>query len=161
MGSRMQGRPCLFKKLSLKGGDVRFPIIVDSSAARSSLAKGRSSARLLGPCLKRAAALQTAGGLYPAVLYGPTRLNTSDDPTRDCGLVASSDRETLVLLAGFRDLSRPRANWIRLTLLVGVKTGGAHLGQIIAALRDYPGSCRFQDKRLNRPAPRLGMDFDN
>ncbi|CAE7151471.1 unnamed protein product [Symbiodinium necroappetens] len=47
-----------------KGGECCRPVmILDSSCARGALAKGR-------------------GGIYPAYVFGPTRLNVSDDPTR-------------------------------------------------------------------------------
>ena len=66
----------------LAGGDCRFTSLLDSRVAKGSHAKGRSSAKALGPSLRRGAAYQIAGGLYPSLGFAPTRLNTADAPTR-------------------------------------------------------------------------------
>ena len=65
------------------GGDCRFTSLLDSRVAKGAHAKGRSSAKTLGPSLRRGAAFQIAGGLYPSLGFAPTRLNTADAPTRD------------------------------------------------------------------------------
>ena len=72
----------LLRSLAREGRDQRPVMILDSSCARGALAKGRSSAKLLRPSLRKAGALCVAGGLFPAYTFGPTRLNVSDDPTR-------------------------------------------------------------------------------
>ena len=72
----------VLRSLAKEGCDQRPVLILDSSCARGALAKGRSSARLLRPSLRRSAAICVAGGLFPAFVFGPTRLNVSDDPTR-------------------------------------------------------------------------------
>ena len=71
----------LYKQLALDGGERRFSVITDSSVVLGSHAKGRTSAKLLKPSLRKCGALIGAAGLYPGVLFGPTRLNVSDDPT--------------------------------------------------------------------------------
>ena len=78
------------------------------------------------PSLRKSAALQISGGLYPSLGFAPTRLNTADDPTRDAKLrpsCASSclqalDPHTLQRLHALQ-LSRPTAGWVRLCLLLG------------------------------------------
>ena len=65
----------VYQTLALEGDDARLCLIFDLSVARGALAKGRSSARQLAPDLRRAAALQIAGGLYPGFVGGPTRFN--------------------------------------------------------------------------------------
>ena len=112
--------------LARGGKDQRVVMILDSACARGALAKGRSSARLLQPSLRRAAAICVAGGLYPAFLFGPTRLNVSDDPTRDTELrdpvplscARGLDENSAVKLCGLSGLSKPRSGWLRLCLLL-------------------------------------------
>ncbi|CAE7220919.1 unnamed protein product [Symbiodinium natans] len=74
------------RDLTLAGGDLRYAHIVDSAVALGAVSKGRSSARTLKPALKASAAIQVAGGIYPGLHFGPTRLNTADAPTRDLEL---------------------------------------------------------------------------
>lgn len=50
----------------------RLAVLLDPRVAKCALAKGRSSARTLKPVLKRAAALQVVGGLFPAYGFAPT-----------------------------------------------------------------------------------------
>ncbi|CAE7286481.1 unnamed protein product [Symbiodinium natans] len=66
------------RDLTLAGGDLRYAHIVDSAVALGAVSKGRSSARTLKPALKASAAIQVAGGIYPGLHFGPTRLNTAD-----------------------------------------------------------------------------------
>ena len=63
-------------RLELDGGDARFTSLLDSTVAKCSHAKGRSSSRALTPALKRGAALQIAGGLCPALGYAPSDQHT-------------------------------------------------------------------------------------
>ena len=69
------------RQLAREKKDTRSVHVLDSSCARGALTKGRSSAKLLHPSLRKAAAISVASGLFPAFVYGPTRLNVSDDPT--------------------------------------------------------------------------------
>ena len=48
------------------GGDIRFTALLDSRVAKGSHAKGRSSSKDLMPSLRKRAALQICGGLYPS-----------------------------------------------------------------------------------------------
>ncbi|CAE7272694.1 unnamed protein product, partial [Symbiodinium necroappetens] len=85
----------VLRTLALRGGDRRFALLVDSTAAKGALVKGRSAARLLRHSLRRAAALQIAAALYPAFHFAPTRLNASDAPTRDTELAEPSPLSVL------------------------------------------------------------------
>lgn len=115
----------VLKKLALEGGGVRFTTLLDSRVAKCSHAKGRSSSRALTPTLKKGAAWQLAGGLYPALGFAPTRLNTADGPSRerdigetDC--ICLSDLLPLETLQKVHslNLSRNAAAWLRITLLL-------------------------------------------
>ena len=112
---------CLAAKES---ADTRFNCLLDSRVAKGALAKGRSSSKALQGSCKRAVALQIAAGLYPGWGFAPTRLNVTDDPTRNVALrdptmhsfgIHLQPSELQVLHAG--GFSRWAANWIRLVLL--------------------------------------------
>ena len=114
--------------------DCRHSFLLDSNVAKSALAKGRSSAYSLQPVLKRAASVQLAFGSYPSWNFAPTRLNVSDDPTRDkeirkddcASAVLGLELGELVKLHECR-LRRFAANWIRLVLLLS--SSGAVAGE--------------------------------
>lgn len=142
----------LYKDLVLQGGDCRFLAITDSSVVLGAHQKGRTSAKLLAPSIRRGAATLLAGGLYPAQLYSPTRLNPSDDPTRVVEVRRPqgsrlSDFLPLWDLAGLVNLSRPRANWVRLFLLVGSPCLERALARL-QALRDFPFGSRYLQSLL-------------
>ena len=101
--------------------------ILDSGVAIGALAKGRSSSRALQPYLRKGAALQIAGNLYPGLCFGPTRLNVADDPSRGVALRSSSHlgisdflRPQELQLLNSRCSPRYLAGWTRLTFLVVV-----------------------------------------
>lgn len=108
---------------------TRFSVLLDSSVTKGAFAKGRSSSRSLQPILRRAAACQVVGNLYPSASFAPTKLNVADDPTRDHAIRQPSElslwdlvpQDLLRSLHGL-GLSRPVANWIRLVLLVSFVT---------------------------------------
>eukprot|EP00435_Cladocopium_sp_Y103_P045749 s1324_g13.t1 len=117
----------LLKKLTKQGGDIRFTTLLDSRVAKCSHAKGRSSSRALHPTLRKGAAWQFAGGLYPALGFSPTRLNTADSPSRGgeveeqtstsfADKISEDFAQKLHSLA----LSRVAASWIRLTILLSL-----------------------------------------
>eukprot|EP00435_Cladocopium_sp_Y103_P056526 s1300_g19.t1 len=115
----------LLKKLLSEEGDIRFTALLDSRVAKGCHAKGRSSSKALQPTLRKSAAYQVAGGLYPAFGFAPTRLNTADAPTRDRDLPDSACHSLAELLpyqrlqaCHARGLSRHASAWIRLTLLL-------------------------------------------
>ena len=67
---------------------------------------------------------EDTGGLYPAVLFGPTRLNSADDPTRNQAPRTPVQASLLHCMPGLenqlaacKNLSG-RANWVRLSLLL-------------------------------------------
>eukprot|EP00435_Cladocopium_sp_Y103_P043042 s6_g12.t1 len=114
----------VLKKLAVEQGDVRFTTLLDSRVAKCSHAKGRSSSKALRPTLQKGAAWQIAGGLYPALGFSPTRLNTADAPSRDRELEETpgfclSQHLSLRHLQKLHatSLSRPAAGWVRLALL--------------------------------------------
>eukprot|EP00438_Fugacium_kawagutii_P026890 Skav209536 [mRNA] locus=scaffold2497:55771:60994:- [translate_table: standard] len=124
----------LLKKITIDGGDCRFTTLLDSQVAKCSHAKGRSSAKALQPTLKKGAAWQVAGGLYPALGFAPTRLNTADGPSRE-GSIVPTNSPSLSQLLDFRRLqkihshgfSRVAAAWIRLVLLASLLQPGSSL----------------------------------
>ncbi len=72
------------------GRSQRAVSLADSFVVSAAASKGRTSSVGLGPVLRRYNALCVAGGLYINVPFVPTRLNCSDDPTRDTPLRTSS-----------------------------------------------------------------------
>ena len=117
----------LLRLLIREGGDLRFSALLDSRVAKGSHAKGRSSSKALMPSLRKSAALQICGGLYSALGFAPTRLNTADDPTRDAVLRESCSsscishlQPNVVQKLHALQVSRPTAGWIRLVLLLGL-----------------------------------------
>ena len=152
----------LYRDLCVQGGDTRFPVLTDSAVCLGSHQKGRSSARLLCPSLRKAGAVAIAGGLYPAPIFAPTRLNPADDPTRDqaCRLPCKSSLLSHFRapdLAVFGSLTRPRANWVRLCLFLGSSCSGAEC--FCDALRAFPESSRLFG-RVPRHFSRAPLDFD-
>ena len=161
----------VLRQLGREGGDKRCVQVVDSSVALGATTKGRSSARSLRKSLLQACALQLGFGLYPAVVFGPTRLNTSDAPTRDTQLPTPASlsicrclgRQELLLASAFRQLPRASANWLRLAcLLVGFRSpaplGGFLRGLAAPWRHTGPPSSAFPAARpdLVRPV----KDFD-
>ena len=71
----------LERDLAVEAPGSRFTVFVDSSVAKASSAKGRSTSLALQPGLRRAMAQQVAFDLFPAFAFAPTRL-IADDPTR-------------------------------------------------------------------------------
>ena len=119
----------ILKQSLREGGDRRIIGLLDSRVAKCSQAKGRSSAKALGPSLKKSMAWQVAGGLYPALGFAPTRLNTADAPTRDRDLPVSLPCSLVDLLPGKQlqkihsfGFSRIAATWLRLVLLLQATT---------------------------------------
>ena len=158
----------LYKRVALQGGDRRLAMITDSSVVRGAHSKGRSSAKLIRQPLRRASTTIIAGGLYPRVMFGPTRLNPSDDPTREVELRAPAgfqvsaqlSRQELRHLSSLQGLSKPRANWVRLALLLHSAAFGNPTG-LVVALRAYPTESRYGAKACVSPRkPRCHMDFD-
>lgn len=119
----------LLKNLALKDS-CRFVAVLDSRVAKGAHAKGRTSARMLLPSLRKSASLQIAGGLYPAYGFAPTRLNTADAPTRDSkiesrAVVSVLDHLDFPSLQKLHSIqfSRPAAGWVRLVLVASFVLG--------------------------------------
>ena len=108
----------VLKMLTSKDGGVRFTTLLDSRVAKCSHAKGRSSSRALTPSLKKGAAWQLAGGLYPALGFAPTRLNTADGPSRERGIGATDCVCLCDMLVHSLNLSRNAGAWLRITPLL-------------------------------------------
>ena len=139
-----------YKKAALGGGDRRCTLISDSAVVVGAHRKGRSSARLLRASLKKVSTTQIAGGIYASLVFGPTRWNPADDPTRDVQLRVPAgtsvslglSRQELRELSSLRGLSRPRANWVRLAL-VTFQAAFGHSSGLVSALRIFPSGSRF------------------
>ena len=111
-----------------RGISQRVVSLADSFVVSAAAAKGRTSSYGLAPVLRRYNALCVAGGLYINVPFVPTRMNCSDDPTRDCPLRSKSGSFDVSQLspsdqyrvAALPKLRRWCSNWLRLLLsLVG------------------------------------------
>ena len=114
----------LLRIKTLQGGSCRTFALLDSRVAKGAHAKGRSSSRAMLTSLRKSAAYQIAGNIYPSLGFSPTRLNVADDPTRSVDLRQSSPHAILdylklddALILHGHALRRPFANWLRLVIL--------------------------------------------
>ena len=112
--------------------------------ARCALAKGRSSSNALQPLLKRACAMQIAGGFFPALSHAPTKLNVADDPSRGAEIRRRSEHSILEVVnleeareLHMRRLPRSAANWVRLLILVTLLAPSESL-ELLAPERSDP-----------------------
>ena len=136
---------------------TRVTSLVDSNVVRGATSKGRSSSKGLSRVLMKLNATMVAAGLYMHTPFCPTRLNVSDDPTRDVQLrppasglpISSLSREDLFRLATLPKLRRWAANWCRLLLRVA----GLHL--IFLPCRDLYRRCHSSLEFSHS-----SMDFD-
>ena len=124
----------LQKQLLAEGSSGRYVALMDSSVGKGALAKGR----------RRSASIQLAGGQYFAYGFAPTRLNISDDPTREVALRQSVRRS---LFEGA--LSLPFC-W--------PSPLPSKLGQACSPLYLAPRSRSFI---FSRPPPEFILDFPN
>ena len=116
----------LLHSLALSAPKTRQIIVMDSNVGLSALVKGRSPSYGLQKALRRSGAAIVGGCLYPAFIFGPTRIIPADHPTRDHEIPRPSksladniqDFDSVLELAKVQGLSRQAANWIRLVLLV-------------------------------------------
>jgi len=103
---------------------TRLSVLVDSNVVRGATAKGRSSSLGLSTVLRRLNAICVAAALYMHIAFVPTRLNISDDPTRDRPLrtasagidVSGLSREELFDFFLMHKLRRWASNWAWLVL---------------------------------------------
>lgn len=110
-----------FKDAARRGGG-RFSFLVDSSVTLFSTSKGRSSSRALAPLVRKIMAIAIAFGVFGSNHFTPTRLNVSDDPTRDQELRAPARKpvydgfhdHAVYALAQLPKLRRWISNWVSL-----------------------------------------------
>eukprot|EP00438_Fugacium_kawagutii_P011937 Skav228683 [mRNA] locus=scaffold111:87828:94995:- [translate_table: standard] len=150
-----------FKDAAKKGGG-RVSFLVDSSVTLFCTSKGRSSSRALAPLLRKIMAIAIAFGVYGSNHYTPTRLNVSDDPTRDEELRSPSRRpvyeglstHAVYALAELPKLRRWISNWT--SLLFGLHRRGGF---------EFPGfsfdSWRLRQTGLPISLHQAIMDFDS
>ena len=154
----------LISKLVQVGAKCRVVIFVDSNVVKCSVNKGRSSSRALAVLLKKLGALAVGGGIYPILVFSPTRLNPADDPTRQkeirgpvVGLsIVDWNQDEAWQAVSFGGLKRFASNWCR--LVVGL------LGPCSLWLSDrsvYRSSIAPPTKDCVSYVHEGGMDFDS
>ena len=119
-------------KAAARRGGGRTCLLLDSFVALRSTCKGRSGSRALAPLLRKVLAISIAFAVYLSGLFCPTRLNPSDDPTRDAPLRASvdfplsvdfMDLNGLYSFAALPKLRRWISNWACLALGILLLSG--------------------------------------
>ena len=145
----------LERDLAVEAPGSRFTVFVDSSVAKASSAKGRSTSLALQPGLRRAMAQQVAFDLFPAFAFAPTRL-IADDPTRlvDLRKPCAVALHRLLPLPVLHQLGRvrfrrPLASWSRLFLVLLAVNNGFSEAFLRTPLFSWP--CH----RLGSSWPRL------
>lgn len=136
---------------------TRVVSLVNSNMVGGATSKGRSSSRGLSRVLLKLNATAVAAGLCLRAPFCPTRLNVSDDPTRDVQLrlpapglpTSTMSREDLFRLATLPKLRRWAANWCRLLL----RAAGMHL--IFLPCRDL-----YRRRHASLDFSHSSMDFD-
>ena len=132
---------------------------------------GRTSSRRLLPLVKKGASLQVAAGLYPAAHFCPTRLNTSDAPTRHrelpapcpASLLSGLPAESLYRLSCLGGLSRASSGWLRLVLLYAELRGASPRVSLIKALTLKSRDCLPLSPACGCAEPAAGgnaLEFD-
>ena len=114
----------LVQKLSDRAKPTRAVALVDSHVTKGASSKGRTASIGLGAVLRRVNAHMIASSIFLCVPFCPTRLNPSDDPTRDKkvrdpipGLNFETwDDAQLFDLIALPKTRRWAANWVRLVL---------------------------------------------
>ncbi len=118
----------LASRLALRKRSLRVVNLVDSYVVRGAASKGRSASLGLTPVIRRLCAVSTASFLFFSFPFVPTRLNVSDDPTRDRdprpptpSIIHDDWRaDDLYNLACIPPTRRWASNWIR--LVIGVSS---------------------------------------
>ena len=126
---------------------LRQPYLLDSAVAVGCLAKGRSASSVLNRELLRGLPVVVGYDHYPGFDFVPTRLNPSDDPTRQRRIrTARRDPPDWLLAAAHGDLSgllavaalprqrRAYSEWARLTAALRAAELGVACGQDEPAL---------------------------
>ena len=73
----------LVQKISDRCRALRVVGMVDSHVTKGAASKGRTASLGLGSILRRPNAHMIAASIFMCIPFVPTRLNPSDDPTRD------------------------------------------------------------------------------
>lgn len=154
----------LATRLAKSGKPLRVVVLVDSNVVKCAASKGRSSSKALSRLLSKLAAVCVVSGLYLSFAFVPTRLNPSDDPTRDAVLrsprpglgLDSWTSEDLYQLAQFQGLRRWAANWCRLVLRL---CGPGVFGWSDPSL--YRRPCFPLGLPASSADPHCPMDFDS
>ena len=119
--------------------DLRPVAVLDSRVTLCSSSKGRSPAAALRGTLRRRCAQLLGRGVYPSYLFGPTRFNTADAPTRFKELApplgtlpawAFGSDDAVDLVCGLPPRNAAVSAWARITLhLVDVEALVDHGGR--------------------------------
>ena len=105
---------------------LRVVNLVDSFVVRGATSKGRSSSLGLSTVLRKVSSMQVAAALYLTLPFVPTRLNPSDDPTREVELRSALDglelekwdTASIYKLARLPPTRRWASNWVRLLIRI-------------------------------------------
>ena len=115
----------LVQRLSDRCCPLRVVSMVDSHVAKGAASKGRTASLGLGSVLRRLNAHMVASSIFMCIPFVPTRLNPSDDPTRDREvrqpihgmLMQNWTEDQLLNLMAVPSLRRWTSNWVRLVVL--------------------------------------------
>ena len=116
----------LVQKLSDRCCALRVVGMVDSHVTKGAASKGRTASLGLGAILRRLNAHMIAASIFMCIPFVPTRLNPSDDPTRDKAVREPIQgfswqdwtEDQLLDLLALPKLRRWASNWVRLVILL-------------------------------------------
>ena len=116
----------LVQKLSDRCCALRVVSMVDSHVTKGAASKGRTASLGLGAILRRLNAHMIAASIFMCIPFVPTRLNPSDDPTRDKAVREPIQgfswqdwtEDQLLDLLALPKLRRWASNWVRLVILL-------------------------------------------
>lgn len=134
----------LVSSLAFERTSTRIVAMVDSLVTRGAACKGRSSSLAISNVLRRICSTVLAADLYVTIPFVPTRLNTSDDPTRLRSLRQRSmglgiddwEEDQIYDLASRGGLKKPYANWN--ALMIGLLGPAALRLSDRASFRSFP-----------------------
>ena len=154
----------LVSSLAFERGSKRIIACVDSLVTRGAANKGRSSSYGLTNVLRQISTTILAADLYLTIPFVPTRLNSSDDPTRlrqvrspQVGMQTETwEEDELYKLVEHKKLRRFAANWCSLVFgLLGPKAlwfSDRSIYRHLPSLHSWPSPYH----QLSSP-----MDFDS
>ena len=141
----------------------RVVAMVDSFVTRCSVSKGRTASLAMTPVIKKICSVCVASGLFLTLPYVPSRLNVSDDPTRDAPLrsairgidLSDFSEKEIYQLGSLPTTKKWASNWVRLMLiLIGPGSLGWNDSSVFRVTR------RRGLSRIARQLDFSGMDFD-